>query len=98
MVTEQNAALANMGTASWSAEDGTAYEVALEGINHVVGAYSRLIARAEEAGDADRAAALAAEQSAWAARRKILTPQNRAEVDTVTDESAQMLTQLRSAR
>ncbi|MFB7609938.1 hypothetical protein [Streptomyces gardneri] len=68
--------------------------MALEGISHVVGAYSRLIAQAEEAGDAGRAA----EQSAWAARRKSLTPQNRAEVDVVTGESAQMLTQLRSAR
>ncbi|MBX9427440.1 MULTISPECIES: hypothetical protein [Streptomyces] len=43
--------------------------VALEGISHVVGTYSGLIARAEKAGDADRAAVQTAEQGAWAARR-----------------------------
>ncbi|MFB7591909.1 hypothetical protein [Streptomyces sp. NPDC056169] len=98
MVTEQNAVLADMGTASWSAEDGTAYEVALEGISHVVGAYSGLIARAKKAGDIGRVAELAAAQGAWAARRKSLIPEDRAGVDTVTGESAQMLKQLRGAR
>ncbi|MFE2554827.1 hypothetical protein ACFXGT_02145 [Streptomyces sp. NPDC059352] len=98
MVTEQDAVLAGMGTASWSAEDCTAYEVAMEGISHVVGAYSGLITRAEKAGDAARAAELTAEQGAWAARRKSLTPEGRTGVDAVTAESAQVLEQLRSAR
>ncbi|MFD9248125.1 hypothetical protein ACFV0D_40690 [Streptomyces sp. NPDC059556] len=71
---EQKTVLGSMGTANWSAEDGTAYEVALEGINHVVGAYSGLIAQAQAAGDAERAQALIGEQGAWAARKKGLTP------------------------
>ncbi|MFE5592320.1 hypothetical protein [Streptomyces sp. NPDC056549] len=98
MVTEQNAVLAGMGTASWSAEEGTAYEVALEGISHVVGAYSGLISRAEKAGDSTRARQLAAEQGAWAARRKSLTPADPAAVAVVTAEAAQTLAQLRSTR
>ncbi|MFE2011299.1 hypothetical protein [Streptomyces sp. NPDC059491] len=97
-MTEQDSVLAGMGTASWPAEDGTAYEVALEGIAHVVGAYSRLIAAAEKAGDAARSGELTAEQGAWAARRKSLTPGDRGEVDAVTAESALLLQQLRSAR
>ncbi|MFJ3883196.1 hypothetical protein ACIPW5_37840 [Streptomyces sp. NPDC090077] len=95
---DQNAVLAGVEQASWSAEDGTAYEVALEGINHVVGAYSGLIGRAEKAGDAARAGELAAEQGEWAARRKTLTPNDRAAVDAVTTEAAQKLAQLRNAR
>lgn len=97
MVTEQNPVLAGMGTASWPAEDGTAYEVALEGINHVVGAYSALISRAERAGDAALASELTAAQRAWAARRVSLTPEDRAGVDAVTTESTQVLEKLRNA-
>ncbi|MFF5787971.1 hypothetical protein ACFY8P_23780 [Streptomyces sp. NPDC012693] len=97
-MTEQNSVLAHTGTASWTAEDGTAYEVALEGNSHVVGAYSGLIARAEETGDADRAAELTAAQGNWAARRKTLTPEDRSEVDELTAESARVLQQLRSER
>ncbi|MFJ3766251.1 hypothetical protein ACIPQJ_00165 [Streptomyces sp. NPDC090082] len=97
-MTERNAPLAGMGTASWSAEEGTAYEVALEGISHVVGAYSRLIARAEKAGDSARAGALVAEQGAWAARRKSLTPPDQDTVAAVTAESARTLARLRGER
>lgn len=92
---EPGSALQNMGTATWSAEDGTAYEVALEGINHVVGAYSRLIAEAETAVATERAETLSAEQRRWAARRKSLTPADRAEVDAVTAECARLLAELR---
>ncbi|MFD5848173.1 hypothetical protein [Streptomyces chartreusis] len=86
-----------MGTATWFSEDGTAFEVALEGINHVVGAYSRLIAEARAADDNDRADALGAERAQWSRRRKGLTPADRAAVDAVTTESAQLLHQLRTA-
>ncbi|MGW4759349.1 hypothetical protein [Streptomyces chartreusis] len=51
-------ASAHMGAATWSSEDGTAFEVALEGINHVVGAYSRLTAEARAADDNGQADAL----------------------------------------
>ncbi|MFI8234934.1 hypothetical protein ACIGDI_39680 [Streptomyces sp. NPDC085900] len=94
-MTEPVSALQNMETATWSPEDGTAYEVALEGINHVVGAYSGLIAEAEAAVDTERAEQLAAEQRRWSARRKSLTPADRAAVDAVTAECAQLLQQLR---
>ncbi|MGW4699800.1 hypothetical protein [Streptomyces sp. NPDC004285] len=97
-MTEQNTVLAWMGTASWSAEEGTAYEVALEGINHVVGAYSGLIARAEKAGDSAWASELASEQGAWAARRMSLTPADPNAVAAVTAESARTLARLRSER
>lgn len=92
---EPGSVLQNMGTATWSAEDGTAYEVALEGINHTVGAYSRLIAEAEAASDVERAETLIAEQRHWAARRVSLTPSDRAEVDAVTAECARLLVELR---
>ncbi|MGW1934732.1 hypothetical protein [Streptomyces sp. NPDC001919] len=93
---EQNTVLGNMGAANWSAEDGTAYEVALEGINHVVGAYSGLIAQAEAAGDTERARTLLDEQGDWAAMRKGLTPADRAGVDTLTAECTATLNRLRA--
>ena len=92
---ELESVLRNMGTATWSAEDGTAYEVALEGINHVVGAYSGLIAEAETEADAARVENLTAERRGWAARRGSLTPADRAEVDAVTAECARLLAELR---
>ncbi|GGM24656.1 hypothetical protein GCM10010129_81420 [Streptomyces fumigatiscleroticus] len=94
---EPESVLQNMTTATWSAADGTAYEVALEGINHVVGAFSELIGEAEAAGDAARVEDLAAQQRAWTARRRSLTPADRTEVDTVTTECAQLLIRLRGA-
>ncbi|WP_329417905.1 hypothetical protein OG802_35535 (plasmid) [Streptomyces sp. NBC_00704] len=92
---EPRSALQGMGTAMWSSEDGTAYEVALEGINHVVGAYSRLIAEAEAAGATERVENLSAEQRRWAARRKSISPADRTEVDAVTAECARPLAELR---
>ncbi|MEV6179957.1 hypothetical protein [Streptomyces sp. NPDC052015] len=94
-MTEPESALQNMEPATWSTEDGTAYEVALEGINHVVGAYSRLIAEAKTATDTARVETLTAERRGWAARRGSLTPADRAEVDAVTAECARLLAQLR---
>ncbi|MFE7443790.1 hypothetical protein ACFU7X_25455 [Streptomyces chartreusis] len=91
-------ASAHMGTATWSSEDGTAFEVALEGINHVVGAYSRLIAEARAADNNDQADALVAERAQWSRRRKGLSPADRAAVDTVTADSARLLEQLRAAQ
>ncbi|MEV7535472.1 hypothetical protein [Streptomyces hydrogenans] len=95
---EQDSVLTGMGTATWSAEDGTAYEVALEGTHHVAGAYSRLIAEAEQAGDGERARVLLEEQGAWAARRAELSPADRATVDAVTAECTRELARLRGLR
>ncbi|KUL73924.1 MULTISPECIES: hypothetical protein [unclassified Streptomyces] len=97
-MTDPGPALQGMGAATWSTEDGTAFEVALEGINHVVGAYSRLIAEARAADDAERAQTLVAERAQWSARRKSLTPADRPAVDAVTAESARLLQQLRAVR
>ncbi|MDG5807947.1 hypothetical protein P9869_35930 [Streptomyces ossamyceticus] len=96
-MTEPESALENLGTATWSTEDGTAYEVALEGINHVVGAYSGLIAEAERAADTTQVETLTAERRRWAARRGSLTPADRAQVDAVTAECTQVLAELRGA-
>ncbi|MGW7648329.1 hypothetical protein [Streptomyces bobili] len=92
---EPESVLLTMGTATWSSEDGTAYEVALEGINHVVGAYTRLIGESEAANATERADSLSGEQRRWAARRRTLTPADRAEVDAVTAECARLLAELR---
>ncbi|MFF5189393.1 hypothetical protein ACFY30_37450 [Streptomyces sp. NPDC000345] len=87
--------LQNIELGTWSSQDGAAYEVALEGINHVVGAYSRLIAEAETAADAKRVESLTAEQRRWSARRVTLTPADRAEVDAVAVECSRLLAELR---
>lgn len=97
-MTESEPVLRAMGAATWSAQDGTAYEVPLEGINHVVGAYSSLVAAAEQAGDADRVRELTEAQATWAARRQGLSPARRAQVDAVTVKSSQVLKRLRGAR
>ncbi|MFE0453856.1 hypothetical protein ACFW2D_21740 [Streptomyces sp. NPDC058914] len=94
-MTEPEPALQNIEPATWSTDDGEAYEVALEGINHVVGAYSRLIAEAKTATDTARVETLTAEQRRWSARRINLTPADRAEVDAVTAECARLLAELR---
>ncbi|MFB8757540.1 hypothetical protein [Streptomyces nigra] len=88
----------NMGIATWSMEDGIAFEVALDGINNVVGAYTRLIAQAGSADDTQQARDLAAERTRWSARRRSLTPDDRGAVDAVTTESARLLQQLRARR
>ncbi|MFF4902569.1 hypothetical protein [Streptomyces sp. NPDC001068] len=92
---ESDSILKDMGAATWSAEDGTAYEVALEGINHVVGALSRQIGEAESVGDADRVAELSEQQRSWAGRRRELSPADRAAVDALTTECADLLRALR---
>lgn len=95
-MTEQNTTLANLGTSTWSAEDGMAYEVALEGINHVVGAYSGRIREAREAGDGERVRLLLEERTAWSQKRGSLSPADRSAVDALTAESAEVLANLRS--
>ncbi|MFC9795643.1 hypothetical protein ACFVJI_23750 [Streptomyces sp. NPDC127584] len=93
---EQKTVVGSMGTADWSAEDGTAYGVALDGITRVVGAYSGLIAQAEAAGNAERTQALVEEQGAWAAKRRGLIPADRAGVDAAIAECAESLNRLRA--
>ncbi|GHG05429.1 hypothetical protein ACFFSH_38620 [Streptomyces filamentosus] len=92
---EQNSVLANMGAATWSAEDGTAYEVALEGINHVVGAYSGRIREARAAGDSEGVRVFLQERTAWSQKRRSLSPVDRRTVDALTAEAAEVLASLR---
>ena len=97
---EDESVLAGLQAATWSPEDGVAYEVALEGINQIVGAYSGLIGR-EEASDNPAAAAIGAwraAQSEWARRRRSLSPDDRAGVEQVLEECAALLTELRGRR
>ncbi|KAB2976882.1 hypothetical protein F8R89_35675 [Streptomyces sp. SS1-1] len=88
--------LRNVGTATWSMEDGIAFEVALNGIDSVVGAYTRLIAQARSADDTQKARDFAAQRGRWSARRRRITPADRATVDAVISESARLLEQLRA--
>ncbi|MFI6209134.1 hypothetical protein ACIBAI_22465 [Streptomyces sp. NPDC051041] len=46
----------NLRPHTWSSEESVAYEAAIEAINGVVGAYSRLLADAENRGAQDEAA------------------------------------------
>lgn len=47
--------LAGLGKASWSEEQGVSYEVALDSVNEVIGAYSGLIGREEASTEPDAA-------------------------------------------
>ncbi|GHE71903.1 hypothetical protein GCM10018785_45200 [Streptomyces longispororuber] len=92
---EPESIVRDMGTATWSAEDGTSYEVALDGINYVVGIFSALITEAESAGDPARAQELREQQASWSARRRSLSPADRAGVEAVFSECARLLRQSR---
>jgi hypothetical protein len=97
---EDESVLARIGTATWSPEDGVAYEVAVEAINQVVGAYSGLIGR-EEATDSPDATAIESWRTArgeWARRRRALSPADRAGVDRVLEECSALLPELRGRR
>jgi hypothetical protein len=97
---EDASVLAGLEAATWSPEDGVAYEVALEGINQVVGAYSALIGR-EEASDTPDAAAIESWRTAqgeWAQKRRALSPVDRAGVDQVRAACSALLAELRGSR
>lgn len=87
-----------LGQTSWSAEEGVSYEVALEGINQVIGAYSGLIGRAESAAESDQEAIdrWTSEQRAWADRRRTLSPADPEAVQAVRQECITLLAALRA--
>jgi hypothetical protein len=97
---EDESVLARLGPVTWSPEDGIAYEVALEGINQVVGAYSALIGREEAAEIPDIAAieSWQAAQAEWANTRRTLSPEDRAAVERVRAECSTLLAELRARR
>lgn len=92
--------LAGLGPVTWSPEDGVAYEVALEVIQQVVGAYSALIARerAAAAPDAELIDSWRGERRRWQERARSLSPDDRGTVDEVSAECAALLPALRAAR
>ena len=92
--------LAGLGPVTWSAEDSVAYEVALEVIQQVVGAYSALIAKEERkrAPDESRVGSWRGERRRWQERGRSLAPDDRREVERVSAECAVLLRGLRARR
>jgi hypothetical protein len=89
-----------LGAVTWSPEDGVAYEVALEGINQIVGAYSGLIGR-EEASESPDVAAIESwhtAQGEWASIRKALSPADPDGVKRVRALCRTLLPELRGQR
>jgi hypothetical protein len=85
--------VAELRPASESSKEAVAYEVALEGASQVIGFYAELIAREEAAGEPDTGAIARwrAEQQAWAARRRELTPQDTQEIAAIRSEGEDLL-------
>ena len=88
--------LEGIGTSPWAEEEGVSYEVALEAVNRVVGAYSGLIGEEESAAapDADKIAAWRQAKLEWADRRRALSPDDAAAVQAVRREAAYLLREL----
>ncbi|MBV6700220.1 hypothetical protein KV557_24475 [Kitasatospora aureofaciens] len=88
--------LGGLGTATWTHEEGISYEVALEGINHVVGAYAGLIAR-KRTTDPESPAITAwkEQQEAWERRRRSLHADDHQAVAAVRAECKALLPRLR---
>ena len=97
---EDRPVLAGLGPVSWSPEDGVAYEVALEVIQQVIGAYSALIAKEESraASDASLIESWEQEQGRWAGRGRELDPADRRGIDQVVAECQALLARLRAMR
>lgn len=85
--------LAGLGEADWSQDDAVAYEVALDIVNEIIGAYSGLIGREEASPspDATRIAAWRQAKLAWARRRNDLSPADPQTVQAVRLEGADLL-------
>jgi hypothetical protein len=89
--------LGNLGPVTWSEQDAADYEVALEGINHLIGEYSGLIGREERSEHPDEVAIAAwrLEQQEWAKLRQTLTPADPAAVQAAQDRYRELLSVLR---
>src|SRR5262249_23688942 len=99
-MSDEESVLSRLGPVTWSWNDGIAYEVALEGINQVVGAYGGLIGRGGASDDPDREAieSWVAAQNEWEDKRESLSPADRIGVDRVKAECAALLAELRARR
>jgi len=92
--------LGAMGPVTWSLEDGVAYEVALELIQQVVGAYSALIAKEESSEVPDTTVIESWErvQGRWAGRGRELHPADRRGVESIIAECQALVAELRAMR
>lgn len=92
--------LAGLGKSTWSEEEGVSYEVALDIVNEVVGAYSGLIGREEAAPSPDAAKIANWRQAklAWAQKRRELSPTDPQAVASVRREAAYLLRTLSDRR
>lgn len=89
--------LGNLGPVTWSDEDAASYSVALEGINHLIGEYSALIAREERSGKPDKVAieGWLREQKEWAELRRSLSPADPVAVEAARQRYRELLSVLR---
>jgi hypothetical protein len=89
--------LGNLGPVTWSEQDAASYELAIEGINHLIGEYSGLIAREERADEPDEVAIAAwrLEQREWAELRLTLSPADPEAVQAARQRYRELLSVLR---
>ncbi|RKE05000.1 hypothetical protein [Streptomyces sp. TLI_171] len=96
MAEQAEPVLSTIGTASWTYEEGIAYEVAVEGISQVVGAYTGLIAAARNTHpDSPAVANWREQQQIWERRRRDLHPGDTQRVADVRAECKALLARLR---
>ena len=93
-------AVEGLGQTTWSEAEGVSYEVAIESINSVIGAYSGLIGDEElaETPDAAKIAEWRQAKLEWADRRRALSPNDTAAVQAVRQETAALLADLTGRR
>ncbi|MEV8372768.1 zeta toxin family protein [Kribbella sp. NPDC056861] len=83
--------LAGLGLSGGSAEQGVAYEVAMEGAGQAIGFYAELIAQAEAAGESTAVAGWRKAQQAWAVRRRELAPADLDEIAAIHSDGEDLL-------
>jgi len=85
--------LAELGTPTWTGPQAIAYETAQEGVRQAIGYFTQLIATAEAAAEPDAAAIAGwrAEQQAWVARGRELTPMDTRAVKRIRRDADDLL-------
>ncbi|UGQ14994.1 hypothetical protein LO772_16330 [Yinghuangia sp. ASG 101] len=88
-----------LGPATWTPTEGLAYEVAIEGINHVTALYTGLVDKEQRKTSPDAQAVIKwrGQLDHWAQVRRTLTPADPARVQAVTAACKQILDEARSA-
>ncbi|TCC20315.1 hypothetical protein [Kribbella speibonae] len=85
--------LSGIGPATWSAPQAMAFEIAQEGVRQAIGFYAHLIGTEQSAAEPDAAAIAGwrAEQEAWAARGRELTPLDVRAIKRIRKEADDLL-------